>query len=130
MHQSSHMKRWWDFSKPPLVSSPAQLHKDSCLMLSHHTALKQLVCPLCLIHGWAGLTMDPAIYSSIKITPLSVPPDPGKVLTYLQFGTTQMLKTAKHGRNYNCHTSSLVGLVSECLTRAFPIILRCQMNPF
>jgi hypothetical protein len=64
------------------------------VLRKHKTqAFKQLDCPQSLIYGWAGLAMDPAIYSLIKLPPFAAPPDPVDVLKYPQFATPHVIKT-------------------------------------
>jgi hypothetical protein len=56
-------------------------------------ALAKLECPQSLIYGWAGLAMDPKMYSLIKINPFVAPPDPGPTAVYnAGFQTPQQMK--------------------------------------
>jgi hypothetical protein len=59
-------------------------------------ALKQLVYPQSLIYGWAGLAMDPTMYTLIKNQQFVAPPNPGASPPYPQFTTPQGIKTCEH----------------------------------
>jgi hypothetical protein len=56
-------------------------------------ALAKLECPQSLIYGWAGLAMDPTMYSLIEVNPFVAPPDPGPTAVYnAGFQTPQQMK--------------------------------------
>jgi hypothetical protein len=57
------------------------------------TGLTQLLCPQSLIHGWAGLIMDPVMYALLKpTTPFTAVVDPGEYAVYANFATEAAMK--------------------------------------
>jgi hypothetical protein len=94
MNQLITYKEAEGFLKNPPSLAPRPDFTKICTLCKHITqALKQLDCPQSLIHRWAGLPMDPAMYLLVKLTPFAAPSDPGDVPIYPQFATTQVIKT-------------------------------------
>jgi hypothetical protein len=50
-------------------------------------ALKQLVCPQSIIHGWSGLVMSPVMYASLEPNACTVIIDLGPFAVYANFAT-------------------------------------------
>ena len=44
--------------------------------------LVQLSCPQSAIHGWSGLTMDPAAYLLLEDAAFDIPPVPGPTVVF------------------------------------------------
>ena len=57
-------------------------------------ALKQLMCPQSVIHGWSGLILAPMVYALLEPNLFQSPIDPGAVAVYTQFATASMMKMA------------------------------------
>jgi hypothetical protein len=78
-------------------SFPAIMRPDfttvQALRKHFNIALAKLECPQSLIYGWAGLAIDPTMYSLIKVNPFVAPPDPGPTPVYnAGFQTPQQMK--------------------------------------
>ena len=54
--------------------------------------LSQLFCPQSAIHGWSGLTIDPAIYLLLEGTTFVIPMDPGATAVYPQWAAPTTIK--------------------------------------
>jgi hypothetical protein len=54
----------------------------------------QLVCPQSQIHGWAGLAMEPNMYTLLEAVPFNIPINPGNTPIYTQFATPSHMKMA------------------------------------
>jgi hypothetical protein len=66
------------FLKNPPTMLPRPDFSKSRALCKHIThALKQLDGPQSLIYGWAGLAMDPTMYSLIETNMFVQPPKPG-----------------------------------------------------
>jgi hypothetical protein len=50
-------------------------------------ALKQLVCPQSIIHGWSGLVMSPVMYALLEPNACTVIIDLGPFAVYANFAT-------------------------------------------
>jgi hypothetical protein len=68
---------------PPSLAPRRYFTKNHALHKHYITGLKQLICPQSLIHGWAGLVMDPVMYALLKLTmPFVAIVDPGEYAIY------------------------------------------------
>jgi hypothetical protein len=66
-----------------------------CALQKHMAhALKQLVCPQSVIHGWLGLVLLPMVYALLEPTPFLAPVYLGDVVVYPQFALPAQIKTA------------------------------------
>jgi hypothetical protein len=89
---------------PSLVPRPD--FTKICALYKHYiTGLKQLICPQSLIHGWAGLVMDPVMYALLKpATPFVAIVDPGEYAINANFATKAAMKMTdkifKRKKNY------------------------------
>jgi hypothetical protein len=64
---------------PPSLAPLPDIAEIRALQKHYKTGLTQLTCPQSLIHGWAGLVMDPVMYALLEpITPFTAVVDPGK----------------------------------------------------
>lgn len=81
---------------PPSLNPRPDFPKIRALREFIYNVLKHVSCPQSLIHGWAGLAMDPQMYALIEPNPFVMPPDPGDLPNYggMQFPSTVALKTA------------------------------------
>jgi hypothetical protein len=78
---------------PPLLVPHPDFAKICALRKHYVTGLKQLTCPQRLIHGWAGLVMDPVIYALLEpTTPFTAVVDPGEYAIYANFATEAAMK--------------------------------------
>jgi hypothetical protein len=78
---------------PPSLAPRLDLAKIRALCKHYVTGLKQLICPQSLIHGWAGLVMDPVMYASLELTmPFVALVDPGEYAQYPNFATKAAMK--------------------------------------
>jgi hypothetical protein len=68
--------------------------------------LAQLSCPQSAIHGWLGLTMDPATYLLLEGTAFTIPPNPGPTAIFpgragvAQTAMKMIQATFDHNKNY------------------------------
>ena len=91
---------------PPSLNPRPDFQKIRALREFIYNVLKHVSCPQSLIHGWAGLAMDPQMYALIEQNAFVMPPDPGDLPNYggQQFPSTVALKTADRifemGTNY------------------------------
>ena len=91
---------------PPSLNPRPDFLKIRALREFIYNVLKHVSCPQSLIHGWAGLAMDPQMYALIEPNGFVMPPDPGDLPNYggLQFPSTVAMKTADRifemGTNY------------------------------
>ena len=81
---------------PPSLNPRPDFLKIRALREFMYNVLKHVSCPQSLIHGWAGLAMDPQMYALIEPNAFVMPPDPGDLPNYggVQFPSTVALKTA------------------------------------
>ena len=81
---------------PPSLNPRPDFLKIRALREFIYNVLKHVSCPQSLIHGWAGLAMDPQMYALIEPQAFVMPPDPGDLPNYggVQFPSTVALKTA------------------------------------
>ncbi len=78
---------------PPSLAPRPDFAKIWALQKYYITGLKQLTCPQSLIHGWAGLVMDPVMYALLEpTTPFTAVVDPGKYAVYANFATEAAMK--------------------------------------
>jgi hypothetical protein len=71
---------------PPSLAPCPDFTKIWALQKHYVTSLTQLTCPQSLIHGWAGLVMDPVMYALLEpTTPFTAVVDPGKYAVYANF---------------------------------------------
>ncbi len=54
----------------------------------------QQVCPQSQIQEWAGLMMEPNMYSLLEAVPFTIPINPGNTPIYMQFATPVHIKMA------------------------------------
>jgi hypothetical protein len=90
---------------PPSLAPRPDFVKIWALRKHYVTGLMQLTCPQSLIHGWAGLVMDPVMYALLKpTTPFTAVADPGKYAVYANFATEAAMKMTdkifKRNKNY------------------------------
>ena len=91
---------------PPSLNPRPDFLKIRALREFIYNVLKHVSCPQSLIHGWAGLAMDPQMCALIETNAFVMPPDPGDLPNYggVQFPSTVALKTADRifemGTNY------------------------------
>ena len=91
---------------PPSLNPRPDFLKIRALREFIYNVLKHVSCPQSLIHGWAGLAMDPQMYALIEPIAFVMPPDPGDLPNYggVQFPSTVAMKTADRifemGSNY------------------------------
>jgi hypothetical protein len=81
---------------PPTILPRLNFAKIRALRKHITQALKQLDYPQSLIYGWAGLAMDPMMYSLIETQQFIQPPNLGASPPYAQFTTSQAIKMCKH----------------------------------
>jgi hypothetical protein len=78
---------------PPSLAPCLDFAKIRALCKHYVMGLKQLICPQSLIHGWAGLEMDPVMYVLLKPTmPFVAIVDLGKYTIYTNFATEAVMK--------------------------------------
>ena len=77
---------------PPTLSPRPDFVKFRALQKHMVRALKQLMCPQSVIHGWSGLILAPMVYALLKPNPFQDPTDPRAVAVYTQFATPSMIK--------------------------------------
>jgi hypothetical protein len=107
------------FIKNPLSLAPRpDFIKIRALQKHYVTGLKQLTCPQSLIHGWAGLVMDPVMYALLEPTkPFTAVVDPGEYAVYANFGTEAAMKmTDKIFEQNKTTTSPLSTLTGRAFT--------------
>ena len=91
---------------PPSLNPRPDFLKIRALREFIYNVLKHVACPQSLIHGWAGLAMDPQMYALIEPNAFGMPADPGDLPNYggNQFPSTVAIKTAERmfemGTNY------------------------------
>ncbi len=78
---------------PPSLAPHRDFAKIHALCKHYVTGLKQLTCPQNLIHGRAGLVMDPVMYALLEsTTPFAAVVDPGEYAIYANFTTKAAMK--------------------------------------
>jgi hypothetical protein len=90
---------------PPSLAACPDFARIRALHKHIVTALKQLVCPQSAIHGWAGLVMDPVMYTLLEPTALFASiGNPGNFPVYANFVTKAAIKMTdkqfKHDKIY------------------------------
>jgi hypothetical protein len=71
------------FLKNPRLLEPCPNFINICALQKHiMQGLAQLTCPQSAIHGWSGLTIDPATYLLLEGVAFVVPPDPGPTVIF------------------------------------------------
>jgi hypothetical protein len=64
-----------------------------CALQNHDVkALSQLFCPQSAVHGWLGLTMDPATYNLLEGVAFAIPNDPRPTPVYPQWAAPTTIK--------------------------------------
>ncbi len=108
----------------PLLAPRPNIPKIRALCKHITQALKQLDCPQSMIHGWAGLVMDPTIYTLMKVAAFVMPPAPGNLPVYQQFATVQMIKMADHvWENARIFFLSYVNISHACFQMLNELVL-------
>jgi hypothetical protein len=75
--------------------SPCPNFTKLCALQKHTAhALKQLVCPQSMIHGWLCLVLLPMVYTLLEPNPFLAPVYPANVAVYPQFALPAQIKTA------------------------------------
>ena len=97
------------FLKNPPTLLPCPDFANLRAMQNHIVkALKRLIWPQSMIHGWSGLVLSPMVYALLKPNPFVAPTDPGAVVVYTQFCGihTVCITRANQNRRHNVHTSA------------------------
>jgi hypothetical protein len=78
-------------SPPPLAPRPNFFHLR---VFRRHIidVMKQIPHPGYPQHGWAGMVLQPAIFSLVNAVPFVPPPNPGLIAVYLPFALTPAIK--------------------------------------
>jgi hypothetical protein len=80
------------FKNPPLLE-PRLDFANICTLQKHVIkVLSQLFCPQSAIHGWSGLTIDPATYLLLEGTTFVLLMEPGATAVYPQWAALATLK--------------------------------------
>jgi hypothetical protein len=79
---------------PPTLAPRPDFAKIQALHKDINTALMQLMCPQSQLHGWAGLAMEPNMYTLLEAVPFPIPINPGDTPIYTQFATPSHMKMA------------------------------------
>jgi hypothetical protein len=78
---------------PPSLAPRPNFAKIRALCKHYVMGLKQLIFPQSLIHGWAGLVMDPVMYALLEpTTPFIAVADPGEYAIHANFATKAAMK--------------------------------------
>jgi hypothetical protein len=90
---------------PPSLAPHLDFAKIRALCKHYVMGLKQLIGPQSLIHGWAGLVMDPVMYALLKPTmPFVAVVDTGEYAIHANFSTKAAMKMTdkifEHNKNY------------------------------
>jgi hypothetical protein len=77
---------------PPSLEPRPNFTSIRALCMHVIKALSQPFFPQSAIHGWSGLSMDPATYLLLEGTPFVVPVDPNAVAIYPQWAAPTTIK--------------------------------------